>query len=59
MTGFLQEAEQHHAAYERTSPKHHWSAWYGEYIAARHRGGTPEEAAADGARRIELSQAAV
>ena len=59
MTGFLQEAEQHHGAYEPTSPKHHWSAWYGEYIVARHRGHTPEEAAAAGVRRIESSQAAV
>ena len=57
MTGFLREAEEHHGAYEATSPKHHWSAWYSEYIVARHRGLTPEEAAAAGARRIESSQA--
>ena len=59
MTGFLQEAERHHSAYEATSPQHHWSAWYGEYIVSRHRGRSEEEAAADGARRIETGQATV
>lgn len=59
MIGFLQEAERHHGAYEAASPQHHWSAWYGEYIVARHRGRSEEEAAADGARRIETGQAAV
>lgn len=59
LIGFLREAEVRHGAYQPASPAHHWSAWYAEYIVARHRGRTPEEAAADGARRIEGTPAAV
>jgi catechol 2,3-dioxygenase-like lactoylglutathione lyase family enzyme len=59
LVGFLREAETRHGQYQAASPAHHWSEWYGEYIVARHRGRTPDEAAADGARRIESSQAAV
>jgi catechol 2,3-dioxygenase-like lactoylglutathione lyase family enzyme len=55
LISFLREAETRHGEYESTSPAHHWSEWYGEFIVARHRGRTPEEAAADGARRIEGS----
>jgi hypothetical protein len=33
--------------------KHHWSEWNAAYIVARPHGKTVEEAAADGARRIE------
>ena len=57
LIGFLQEAETRHGEYERASPAHHWSEWYAEYVVARHRGRTPDEAAADGARRIESSRA--
>ena len=53
LTGLLREAEEHHGAYERTAPKHHWSEWYAAYIDARERGRTPEEAAQDGARHME------
>jgi catechol 2,3-dioxygenase-like lactoylglutathione lyase family enzyme len=49
LTELLREAEEHHGEYERTAPKHHWSAWYAAYIVARGRGRTPEEAAKDGA----------
>ncbi len=53
LTGLLREAEEHHGAYERAAPKHHWSDWYAAYIVARERGRTPEEAAQDGARYME------
>jgi catechol 2,3-dioxygenase-like lactoylglutathione lyase family enzyme len=56
MTALLQETEKHHGDYEPTAPKHHWSEWYAAYIVARTEGRTPEEAAADGARRIEHSR---
>jgi hypothetical protein len=56
MTALLQETEKHHGEYEPTAPKHHWSEWYAGYIVARVRGRTPEEAAADGALRIERAR---
>lgn len=56
MTALLQETEKHHGEYEPTAPKHHWSQWYAAYIVARVQGRTPEEAAADGALRIEGSR---
>ena len=56
LTEFLKEAETRHGQYEPTSPKHHWSGWYAAYITARQRGKTPEEAAKEGARAIELAR---
>jgi catechol 2,3-dioxygenase-like lactoylglutathione lyase family enzyme len=53
MTALLQETEKRHGQYEPTAPKHHWSEWYAAYMVARVRGRSPEEAAADGALRIE------
>jgi catechol 2,3-dioxygenase-like lactoylglutathione lyase family enzyme len=53
LTELLQEAEKRHGAYEPTAPKHHWSGWYGAYIVARERGGTPDEAAKDATLQIE------
>ena len=53
LTELLQEAEKHHAEYEPTAPKHHWSGWYAAYIVARQAGKTPEEAAKDGKIHIE------
>src|SRR5262245_10294915 len=53
MAALLRDAEMGHGAYEPTAPKHHWSEWYAAYIVARERGKTSEEAAKDGARRIE------
>jgi catechol 2,3-dioxygenase-like lactoylglutathione lyase family enzyme len=53
MTALLQETEKRHGQYEPTAPKHHWSEWYAAYIVARVQGRTVEEAAADGALRIE------
>lgn len=53
LTGLLQEAEEHHAEYESTAPKHKWSDWYAAYIVARQEGRTPEEAAKDGNIHVE------
>jgi catechol 2,3-dioxygenase-like lactoylglutathione lyase family enzyme len=53
LTDLLREAEQHHGAYESTAPKHHWSDWYAGYIVAREQGKTPEDAAKNGALRVE------
>jgi catechol 2,3-dioxygenase-like lactoylglutathione lyase family enzyme len=53
LTALLQEAEKRHGMYEPTAPKHHWSGWYAAYLVARAQGRTPEEAARNGALRIE------
>jgi catechol 2,3-dioxygenase-like lactoylglutathione lyase family enzyme len=55
VTGLLREAEEHHGVYEATAPKHHWSKWYAGYIVARQHGRTPEEAAADAARAMDVA----
>jgi catechol 2,3-dioxygenase-like lactoylglutathione lyase family enzyme len=59
MTELLRETEAHHGEYEPTAPKHHWSGWYAAYLVARMQGKTPEEAAKEGALRIEGPQARV
>jgi catechol 2,3-dioxygenase-like lactoylglutathione lyase family enzyme len=53
LTELLREAEQRHAEYESTAPKHHWSGWYAAYIVAREQGRTPEDAAREGALHIQ------
>jgi len=53
LTALLRETEEHHGKYERVGPKHHWSVWYAAYMVARQQGKTPDEAAQDGARRVE------
>jgi catechol 2,3-dioxygenase-like lactoylglutathione lyase family enzyme len=55
MTALLRETEEHHGEYEPKGPKHHWSEWYAAYMVARIQGRTPEQAAADGALRVERS----
>jgi catechol 2,3-dioxygenase-like lactoylglutathione lyase family enzyme len=57
VTALLQETENRHGTYEPTAPKHHWSEWYAAYIVAREQGRTPDEAAEQGARRIEATRA--
>jgi catechol 2,3-dioxygenase-like lactoylglutathione lyase family enzyme len=57
VTALLQEAETRHGTYEPTAPKHHWSEWYAAYIVAREQGRTSDEAAEQGARRIEATRA--
>lgn len=53
MVELLREAEEGHGAYEPAAPKHHWSEWYAAYMVARTQGRSREEAADDGARRVE------
>ena len=53
----LQEAEKRHGEYEPTAPKHHWSDWYAAYIVAREQGRSSEQAAEEGARRVERTRA--
>ncbi len=57
LTELLLEAEKHHAEYEPTAPRHHWSAWYAAYIVARENGSTPDEAVADARLHIEAARA--
>jgi len=56
MTELLREAEDRHGEYEPTAPKHHWSGWYAQYMIARQRGKTPDEAAKDAALHIERTR---
>jgi predicted enzyme related to lactoylglutathione lyase len=58
LTELFQETEKRHGAYEPTAPKHHWSGWYAAYVAARERGGTPDEAAKEATLHIEGALAA-
>jgi len=53
MTELLREAEARHGKYEPTAPKHQWPEWYAEYIVARERGKTPDEAANHAALQTE------
>jgi len=53
MTALLQETEKRHGEYEPTAPTHHWSEWYAAYLVARQQGFTTDEAARQGALRIE------
>lgn len=53
MTELLREAENRHGEYEPTAPKHHWSGWYAQYMIARQRGKTSEEAAKAAGLHIE------
>lgn len=57
LTALFRETEDRHGTYEATAPKHHWSDWYAAYVVARVQGRTPDEAAAEGARRVEESRA--
>jgi catechol 2,3-dioxygenase-like lactoylglutathione lyase family enzyme len=56
MTELLREAENRHGQYEPTSPKHHWSDWYAQYMIARQRGKTPDQAAKDAGLHIERTR---
>ena len=40
----LRETEQHHGAFEASTPKHSWADWYAPYLRARLDGRTSEEA---------------
>ena len=56
LTELLRETEEHHGEYEPTAPKHHWSGWYAQYMIARQRGKTPDEAAKAAALHIERTR---
>jgi len=56
LSELLREAEQQHGAYEPTAPKHHWSEFYGAYIAAREQGKTREQAIEDGKLNVERTR---
>ena len=56
MTELLRETENRHGEYEPTAPKHHWSGWYAQYMIARQRGKTPDEAAKAAALHIERTR---
>ena len=53
MKELLREAEARHGEYEPTAPKHQWPDFYAEYIVARERGKTPDEAARQAALQTE------
>jgi catechol 2,3-dioxygenase-like lactoylglutathione lyase family enzyme len=53
LTELLQDAEKRHGAYEPTAPKHHWSGWYAQYVVARQRGRSADEAVTDATLLIE------
>ena len=53
LTELLREAEARHGQFEAGAPKHHWSDWYAGYIVARERGQSADEAAAEGALRVQ------
>ena len=55
LTELLRETEQHHGEFEAAAPKHHWSDWYAGYIVARQQGLTPEQAAKQGAARVDTA----
>jgi hypothetical protein len=40
----LRETEQHHGAFEASTPKHSWADWYAPYLDARLHGNTSDEA---------------
>jgi catechol 2,3-dioxygenase-like lactoylglutathione lyase family enzyme len=56
LTELLKETEKRHGEYEPTAPKHHWSDWYAAYIVAREQGRSADEAAQEGALRVERSR---
>jgi catechol 2,3-dioxygenase-like lactoylglutathione lyase family enzyme len=56
MTELLREAEEHHGAYERTAPKHHWSDWYAPFIVARAAGKAAADAANDATLRMSSAR---
>jgi catechol 2,3-dioxygenase-like lactoylglutathione lyase family enzyme len=56
LTDALLEAEKRHGTYESTAPKHHWSDWYAQYIIARQRGKTPDDAADAAAAHVERTR---
>ena len=56
MKDLLREAEARHGKYNRRRPKHQWPDFYAEYIVARERGKTPDEAANHAALQTERTR---
>jgi hypothetical protein len=50
LAGLLQEAAEHHDAYEKVAPPHDWWDWYAAYMDARQAGSTPDDASAAAGR---------
>jgi hypothetical protein len=46
LADLLRETEQHHGAFEASTPKHSWADWYAPYVLARSDGKTSDEAIA-------------
>ena len=46
LADLLRETEQHHGAFEASTPKHSWADWYAPYVIARSDGKTSDEAVA-------------
>ena len=44
LADLLRETEQHHGAFEASTPKHSWADWYAPYVLARSDGKTSDEA---------------
>jgi hypothetical protein len=44
LADLLRETEQHHGAFEASTPKHSWADWYAPYLDARVHGKTSDEA---------------
>ena len=44
LADLLRETEQHHGAFEASTPKHSWADWYAPYLEARLQGNTSDEA---------------
>ena len=44
LADLLRETEQHHGAFEASTPKHSWADWYAPYLDARLHGKTSDEA---------------
>ena len=44
LADLLRETEQHHGAFEASTPKHSWADWYAPYLRARLDGRTSDEA---------------
>jgi hypothetical protein len=55
----LHETAECHGPFEAVAPPHDWWDWYGAYMDARQRGGSPEEASAAAGRYMAEVKAIV
>jgi hypothetical protein len=44
LADILRDTEQHHGAFEASTPKHSWADWYAPYVVARLDGKTSDAA---------------